>query len=237
MMKTLTLVLAVLVSSCAGPARYGMVEDPQTGMQFGSAIEKNIFVDSSQFANRTVKVTTRNVSGDRNYQLGGFEHDLARALQARGYAPTSSEKFGIRFDLNVLYSGHIQSNMTNQYAFLGAGAGGVAGYRSDTRAGTAAGALAGATIGSIIGSNVTDDTYIVVAEVSIGVTDAASAGSSTITFSSSPPMQRQSTGAVNPFREVLRTKIAVYAGGRNTAQSQVADEIRRRLVDIASNSL
>lgn len=237
MMKALALVLAVLMSSCAGPAQYGMVKDPQTGMQFGSAIEKNIFVDSSQFANRTVKVTTRNVSGDRTYQLGGFDNDLSRALQARGYAPTSSEKFGIRFDLNVLYSGHIQSNMTNQYAFLGAGAGGVAGYRSDTRAGTAAGALAGATIGSIIGSNVTDDTYIVVAEVSIGVTDAASAGSSTITFSSSPPVQRQLTGAVNPFREVLRTKIAVYAGGRNTAQSQIADEVRRRLVDIASNTL
>ena len=41
----------ITLFGCAAPARMGMVKDPETGLQFGSKIEKNLFVDSSQFKN------------------------------------------------------------------------------------------------------------------------------------------------------------------------------------------
>jgi hypothetical protein len=38
-----------------------------------------------------------------------------------------------------------------------------------------------------------------------------------------------------PFREVLRTKIAVFAGGRNIKQQQVTEQVKQRLVNIVCN--
>jgi hypothetical protein len=228
-----------LVTGCAAPARYGMVKDGATGLQFGSATERNIFLDSSQFKNRTVKVTIRNTSGDSASQVNQYVDSLAATLKGKGYVPTNLDSFGLRVDLNVIYSGQIQRNMTSEFAFLGGAAGGVAGYRADNRGSTVAGALIGATVGAVLGSNVTEDTYIVVAEVSIGVADASSpsSGQQVITFGSSPPMQKDTTSNFSPFRQVLRTKIAVYAGGRNVDQQQVANEVRQRLIGIVGEAI
>jgi hypothetical protein len=226
---------------CAAPGRMGMVTDAQTGLQFGSVIEKNLFMDASQFKNRSIKVTTRNASGDQAYQVAAFTNDLNSSLSRKGYQPTSADSFGIKLDLNVLYSGHVQQNMQSQYAFLGGTAGGISGYRSNAMAGTAAGILVGATIGSIIGSNVTDDTYVIIAEVSLGVTDSitgAPVNTKSITFGSSPKLQEdQASSNFKPFREVLRTKIAVYAGGRNVSQWQIAEQVKQRLISIVSDSI
>lgn len=226
---------------CAAPARMGMVADAQTGLQFGSVIEKNLFMDASQFKNRSIKLTTRNASGDQAYQIAAFTNDLKDALAKKGYQPTSADSFGIKMDLNVLYSGHVQQNMSSQFAFLGGAAGGIAGYRSNVSAGTAAGTLVGATLGSIIGSNVTDDTYVIVAEVSLGVTDSvagAPVDTKTITFGASPKLQEDKVPSnFKPFREVLRTKIAVYAGGRNVSQQQIAEHVKQRLISIVSDSI
>lgn len=229
-----------LVSGCAAPSRLGMVKDPQTGLQFGSVIEKNLFIDASQFKNRSIKVTTRNASGDQAYQVGGFTNDFNAAFSQKGYTPTQADSFGIKLDINVLYSGQVQTSMQSQFGFLGAAAGGIAGYRSNAVAGTATGMLVGATIGSIIGSNVTDDTYIVIAEVSLGVTDnigSAGGDKKTITFGSSPKLQEELPKNFTPFREVIRTKIAVYAGGRNASQQQIAAQVKQRLVNIVSDSI
>lgn len=231
---------AILIGGCAAPARMGMVKDPQSGLQFGSMIEKNLFIDASQFKNRSIKVTTRNASGDQAYQVGGFTNDFNTAFSRKGYTPTQADSFGIKVDINVLYSGHVQTNMQSQFGFLGGAAGGIAGYRSGATAGTAAGMLIGATIGSIIGSNVTDDTYIIVAEVSLGVTDnlgLAGGDKRIITFGSSPKLQEQVPSNFTPFREVIRTKIAVYAGGRNASQQQIAEQVKQRLVNIVSDSI
>jgi hypothetical protein len=232
-----TLATAAVLVACASPNRNGMVLDAGSGVQYGSSVEKNIFLDSSQFPDKRVKVTSRNVSGDVSYQITDFEADISAALAKRGYAPANGENFGLRFDINVLYSGQIQKNMSSEFAFLGGAGGAVAGYRADGRGSTAGGALAGAALGGLIGSAVTDDTYIVVAEVSIGVNSAASTERTVITLGSSPPLQRQTTAGLVPFREVLRTKVAVYAGGRNLGQQAVVRELRRRLLDIASNTL
>lgn len=226
---------------CASPARMGMVRDPHTGIQMGSTIEKNIFIDSSQFHNRTVKVAIRNTSGDGEYQIASFVNNLKHSLASKGYTPTEADTFGIKVDLNVLYSGQVQKNMAAQFGFLGAAAGGISGYRSNSPAATTTGLIAGATLGTILGSYITEDTYIVVAEVSIGVTDSigdSSNNKKTITFGSSPRAQEEFLPKnYRPFREVLRTRISVYAGGDNTSQQQIAEQVRQRLVAIVSESI
>lgn len=240
--KYWVILCVVSLAGCADTSRMGMVKDAKTGLQFGSQIERNIFIDPSQFRNKTIKITTRNVSGDQAYQLGSFNNNLNNAFSSKGYVPTTSDSFGIKLDLNVLYSGQIQQNMASQFAFLGGAAGGIAGHRSNSGAGgTAAGAIVGATVGSILGSYVTDDTYIIVAEVSFGVTDSisdAQLDKKTITFGSSPKLQEENIPKnFKPFREVLRTKIAVFAGGRNVSQQQIAEQVKQRLISIVSDSI
>ena len=238
--------LALVIGGCASsPSRMVMVKDPQTGMQLGSAIERNIFIDPSQFSNRSIKITTRNGSGDQAYQLGAFTGSLKNAFANKGYVPTEADSFGIKLDLNVLYSGQIQENMSSQFSFLGGAAGAVTGYRSNyrgsTEGNTVAGALVGATIGGILGSFVTSDTYIVVAEVSIGIPDGTSEGGGdkkTITLGSSPTLQEEIIPRnYRPFREVKRTKVAVYAGGSGGSQEQIADQVRQRLIRIVSDAI
>lgn len=240
--KSILSILSVaLITSCAAPPRLGMVVDPQTGLQFGSMIEKSIFMDSSQFKNKSIKVSTRNVSGDQAYQVAAFADDLNGAFSRKGFIPTQADSFGIKLDINVIYSGQIQTNLGSQFAFLGGVGGGIAGYRSNAVAGTSTGMLVGATIGSIIGSNITDDTYIVIAEVSLGITDSLGnegGDKKVISFGSSPKLQEEKlTSNFKPFREVMRTKIAVYAGGRNINQAQIAEQVKRRLVGIVSESI
>lgn len=240
--KSITAVfLAAIVSGCVAPARMGMVTDPQTGLQFGSRIEKNLFVDSSQFLNKSIKVTTRNASGDQAYQVAAFSNDLNAAFARKGYIPTQADSFGIKLDVNVLYSGQIQTNLSSQFSFLGGAAGGIAGSRSDMVSGTAAGLLVGATLGSIIGSNITDHTYILIAEVSIGIADSVGGqggDKKVIAFGSSPKLQEEKLQSnYRPFREVIRTKVAVYAGGRNVSQYQIAEQVKQRLISIVSDSI
>lgn len=235
----LLLAIAGLVAGCAQPTRYGMVEDPETGLMWGSAIERNLVIDATQFENRTVKLNLRNVSGDPNYDLTRFRERLLDALRAKGYKPTEGDDFGVKFDVNVLYSGHIQTNLAGEYGFLGATAGGVAGYQGGHPArNMAAGMVAGATLGAIAGSYARDDTYITVAEVTIAVADQyRGTTKKTITFSASPPMQEVRPSSIKPFEALLQTKVAVYAGGRNVTQSQISNGVRERLAHIVANAI
>jgi len=210
-------VLCIGLSNCAPKRHQGFLRDPITGIEYGSVVERNIFVDSSQFEDRTMKVTMRNVSGDSNYELGHFRTRVEDSFRNKGYVPIQSGDFGIRLDLNVLYSGHVQEDMAAEYGFLGAAAGGIVGYRSDADAGTAIGVLSGATLGSIVGSYVRKDTYIMVAEVSIGCSrPEAYKHEKKVTSGSSPKLQPDyedtSIRGFSPFAEVLRTRLAVFAG-------------------------
>ncbi|MDG1096222.1 MAG: complement resistance protein TraT [Methylophilaceae bacterium] len=227
--------LVTMLSSCAETTRNGMVRDSKSGIQIGSVVEKAFFVDSSQFKNKRIKITTRNVTGNPDFRLQAFEKDFESAMQGKGFIPVKDDSFGIKMDINVVYNGHAQTNLSKQFAFLGGSAGGIAGYRSEMKAGTAVGVLTGATLGSIIGSYITNDTYVIVTEVSIGITDYESPDSNTkvIKFSSSKDLQvEKSRDNFNPFREVVSTKIAVYAGGRNVEQEQIIAPIKFRLTDI-----
>jgi hypothetical protein len=245
-LATLSGVAVLALSGCGNlanpPARMGMVKDPDTGLQLGSVVEKNIVTDASFHQNKRIKVRTRNTSGDAAFDLKRFTNQIEAAYQAAGYQPTKADDFGVMVDVNVMYSGQVQRNLANEFAFLGATAGGIAGYRSDAAAGTAIGVAAGATLGSIIGSFVTDDTYIIVARVTFGVIKGpAKRDGKTITFSRSitghpededeKEEKRQQRG----IRDAVTTRVSVFAGGRNVRQAEIAEQVRQRFVRIISD--
>jgi len=233
----------LLLSSCVGQqtTRMGMVKDPKTGLMFGSVVGRNIVTDASFYNNNKIKVRTRNTSGDRAFGLREFTDELRKTYANNGYQPTAENDFGLLVDVNVMYSGQIQRNMSSQYALLGAAGGGIAGYRSQANAGTVIGTVAGATLGSILGSFVTDDTYIIVADVTFGIIKKYNKSSKTVTFSRSPKLSNIDDTDDNEkiiargFKKTYHTQVAVYAGGRNVSQAEIANEVRRRIIRIVGD--
>ena len=225
----LAVALAAL-AGCAPRQRPGMVVDPVTGLQYGSVVERNLVIDASQFENPRLKLRIRNTSGDPAFDLAGFRDALESAYRAKGYEPVADDGFGVLLDVNVLYSGQTSENLSAEYGFLGAASGGVGGYYVDAEPGIAAGGVAGATLGAIIGSYITEDTYIVVAEVTLAVPDGRS-GSTEKKIHFGVDGQTDSDtrkSGRSRFDEQIRSGIAVYAGGSNTGQAEIAEGVRRR---------
>ena len=230
------LFLSMVVSGCAYQSHLGMIADPQTGLAQGSAIQKNIFLDSSQFKNKKIKISIRNTSGDSDFNLYAFKKDLQINFLRKGYETTDEDDFGIKFDVNVVYSGQVTRNMAKEFGLLGGAVGGIVGYRAKARAGTAIGIVSGATIGHIIGSYVTEETYIVIAEVRIGISKSKKErGKKVIIFSSSSSKEEESESSFTPFERQISNKIVSYAGGRNIPKGQVAHVVRQRLIRILSD--
>jgi hypothetical protein len=229
------------VTGCVGAptTRMGMVKNPETGLMIGSTVSASLVTDPSFYRNSRMKIRTRNTSGDAVFDLGGFENQIRDAFAGRGYEPVDDDDFGLLLDVNVMYSGHIQTNMSAQYGFLGAAAGGLAGARqSGTVTGVGIGTVSGATLGSIIGSYVTDDTYIIVTRTTFGVTNRNSSGrGKTITLSGSESYKSGADADDEPsgLKRTAPVDIAVYAGGRSTPQSAIASQVRERVVRIVSN--
>jgi len=235
-----------VLSSCVGnvgqpTTRMGMVKDPKTGLMFGSVIESNLVTDASFYKNNKMKVKIRNTSGDIAFGLREFSKQLSNAYARNGYEPTKENDFGLLVDVNVMYSGQIQTNMADEYSFLGAAAGGVAGYRSSAAAGTAIGTVAGATLGSILGSFVTDDTYIIIAKVTFGVIKKTKKSRKRVTFSTSVKLKNvddpdeDEMVVKRGFKKTYSTQVSVYAGGRNVTQAEIADKVRNRIIQIVGD--
>jgi hypothetical protein len=233
---TVLCALLILVA-CAPQSRMGMVVDRSTGLQFGSAVERNIVLDASQFANRHIKVRIRNTSGDSAFDLKEFKTRLENSYRSSGYRPTDDDDFGILLDVNVVYSGQASRSLSTEFAFLGGATGGIVGARGRTEAGTAIGILSGVALGSIVGTYVSEDTYIVVAQVSLRVGNPSESDSSkTIVFDSSKREESESASRnFKPFRERIDSGVSVYAGGRSIPQSRIAEEVRNRFVRILSD--
>lgn len=234
----------LFLAACIGqqPSRLGMVKDPETGLMFGSAVDGTLVTDSSLFRNKKIKVRVRNTSGDTAFDMKTFTRQLEKAYEEAGYKPDRSEDFGLMVNFNVKYSGQIQSNLSTEFGFLGAGAGAIQGYRSKANAGTAIGALGGATIGGILGSFVTDDTYIIVADVAfVEIKTPSKREGKSITFSRSitghvedeedEEIRRQSRG----IKKSNVINVAVFAGGRNVAQAEIAQQVKERFARIVSD--
>jgi hypothetical protein len=219
----------------------GMVKDPVTGLQMGSIVEKNFVTDPSFYLNRKVKVRTRNTSGDTAFYLSSFSEKLRSAYASNGYELSSvNDDFGLLIDVNVLYSGQVQRDLSREFSFLGLAGGGAAGAAKEGAVGAAAGMLIGATLGSIIGSFVTDDTYIIIAQVTFGEIKNKNKEKKSIRFSRSPKYNfeeedKEEESSLRSFKQTHSTKIAVFAGGRNVPQSRIAEDVRQRIIRIVSD--
>lgn len=238
------LLLTLLIAGCVGAptSRLGMVKDSSSGLMIGSTVEKSIVTDSSFHKNKKIKVRIRNTSGDTAFDMYGFRGQVERAYENIGFEPSNDDDFGILVDVNVRYSGQIQTNMAAEYGFLGASAGGLAGAARGTGStDVGIGVVSGATIGSIVGSFVTDDTYIIVTDVTVAtVRDRTTTKpAKTITFSRSPKTDEEKEEDRNSSKRGLknsvRTGVAVYAGGRNTSQAEIAGMVRQRIARIVGN--
>jgi hypothetical protein len=229
------------------PSRLGMVKDPETGLQIGSVVERTFVTDPAFHRDKRVKLRVRNVSGDAAFDLRGLEGEIKSAYRDTGYIPTDGDEFGVLVDLNVRYSGQTQRNLATEFGFLGAAAGGLAGVstnQSNPALGAGVGAVAGATLGSILGSFVTDDTYIIVAQLTIGLVRGpfATDGRS-ITFDRSPAATREEEAArreretARGLRETHSTGVSVFAGGRNVRQAEISGMVRERFVRIVRDIL
>lgn len=235
----LLLTTPFLLPACNPQSRMGMVKEPASGLQFGSVVERNIVTDPSFHQNRRVKLRIRNTSGDQAFDLQGFQRQIEQAYAQAGYQPVSDQTFGLLVDVNLMYSGQVQQTLTREFGFLGAAAGGLAGAARGEAIAAVAGTAAGATLGSILGSYVTDDTYIIVGRVTVGsVRGSRPSEGKRITFSRSiagtieDEEEREERRRSRGFDSNVSTGVSVFAGGRNTAQAEIAAEVRSRLARI-----
>ena len=231
------------LAACVNPpARMGMVKNPETGLQIGSVVERNLVTDATFYHNRKLKIRIRNTSGDVAFDLGSFSNNLRAAFIANGYTPTDGNDFGLLIDVNVMYSGHVQTNLAKEYGFLGAAGGGLSGaaISGGDAIGTTGGVFAGAVFGSILGSYVTDDTYIIISRVTFAEIKGKPKSQKSISFSRSPKHRyededRKGQKNSRGFKNSYSTGVSVFAGGRNVRQSHIAGQVKSRIIRIVSN--
>lgn len=239
----LALLFAFTLGACdtlPNKPRLGMVVDEQSGLMFGSAIEGSLVTDATFYADRTLKVRTRNTSGDSAFNLNGFTNDLEAAYQSKGYTPISDgEPFGLMMDINVLYSGQVQTNQAMQFSVVGALLGST--YGGDTDRGRITATASGAALGNILGQFATDDTYMIIAEVTFGVVKRHKLSQRRVTFSRSKKLAHIDDPTEDEkvyrrgFKKTFTTQFTVFAGGRNLSQSAIAEQVRQRAVRIAAD--
>ena len=233
----LVFLTSLAIGSCAPQSRMGMVVDQRTGKQIGSVVERSFVVDATQFRDPRLKLRIRNTSGDPLFNLGGMSSFIERSYQRKGYQEESGGEYGLLVDVNVVYSGQVSRNLMREFSFLGGTAAGLAAYGA-TRGGieTAAGVLAGATLGSIVGRYQRQETYIVVAEVSLAVIDKKRGSKEAkIVFGKTQDKKDTKSSEFRGFRDRASTKISVFAGGRNVDQGSIAQSVRDRFRSILAD--
>lgn len=232
---------AIALSACTRPAdnRLGMVTDDETGLMYGSAIQDNLVTDASFYSNRKIKVRSRNTSGDPAFGLDAFTGDLNTAYAQKGYEPTTADDFGLMMDINVIYSGQAQTTRVGGFSLIGALLG--MSYGGQTQRGLVTGTVIGAELGDIIGRYDTQDTYMVVANVTFAVMKPYRQSRRRVTFSRSEKIDdlddpnEDDTVIMRSIKKSYSTQIAVYAGGRNVAQSDIAEHVRQRTMRIVAD--
>ncbi|WP_027721267.1 complement resistance protein TraT [Maridesulfovibrio zosterae] len=224
------LLSAMLLAGCRSTQRMGMVRDQKTGLLYGSMMNGNIFMDPSQFDNPVIKLTIRNTSGDPAINLKAMRSYLENAYREKGYEITRKNKFSIHLDVNLRYSGQITQDTVNEVGFIGGVGGAYAGARVGKSAdATVIGAASGASIGAIAGQYATQDTYIMIAEVGLGLVDkTAKRKKYVINFGDTQIKRHDEETGFTAYRAREAVQIAVYAGGDSTQQSKIVKGVSQR---------
>lgn len=240
-LKVLALVMTTFfLGACA-------TSQPQSKFRSGSALSKNLFVDSSQFANKKVKLRLRNSSGDPSLNVSYIRNEISQGLSQAGYTLTEGDDFGILLDLNAYQFESISSarNGNNSNA-IGALLGGVAGYEGAKRpgglssgSGVIIGTIAGATLQEVLRYANETSTFILVADVNVGVKkknnterDYFVVGGNRI---ADEPKIEDQTFASFALKDTV--KVMVYAGDEATNRSSTITSLEQRLGRIVANML
>lgn len=233
---------AILMVGCASSSMANRSE-----FQIGSAISRNLFVDSSQFANRTIKLRLRNSSGDDDLDIGRLRQSIESNLLAAGYS-ISDKNFGIVMDINAFQFRTIATSNASSNKGIGVLLGGVLGYEATRRSsdiaagsGLILGAVAGSTLEDILRSHDSRSTYLTLCDVNIGLVRKESTtndrfiiGGNRIEY---PKDTEQDKDAYTGFamRETIR--VAVYAGDSSERVTHTIGAIVDRLGRVIANLL
>jgi Enterobacterial TraT complement resistance protein len=237
-----TLVFAAMLNGCATQPAVS-----QKAFQIGSATSRNLFVDSSQFANRTIKLRLRNSSGDPDLEVGRLRQSIEAGLRSAGYE-LSDQNFGIVMDVNAFqFRTAAVSNVTTSSG-LGMLLGGVVGYETAKRSGDVGtgsgailGAVAGAAIEEIIRNHGTRSTYLALCDVNIGIVRKESTKNDRFIIGGNAIERRQDDDkekdAYTGFAMRDTVRVAVYAGDDSAHANQTVGSIVDRLGRVIANLL
>lgn len=230
LMAVAMLVALVLMTGCRSKQRMGMVRDQKTGLMYGSMTSSNFVVDASQFDTPSMKLTIRNTSGDPAINLKALRKTLEKAYTDKGYKVVTTGKYSMHLDINLRYSGQISQNMVDEISLWGGAGGGYIGASAGrTLDSLVLGSASGAAIGAIIGQYMTQDTYIMVADVVLGIVDKyAKKRKFVVQFDDTQIDWQDEDDGFTSYRSRERLQTAVYAGGDNTAQSKIVRGVTLR---------
>lgn len=213
-------------------------------LKIGSATSKNVFIDASQFANRTVKVRLRNSSGDPSIDVSSLRVAVESGLRTAGYQ-IAEQNFGILVDVNLYFMNSVAQGRQRASNEVGALLGGVAGYEMAKRPG-GMGAGSGALLGAIAGATLQDvlrysneyDTYLVLTDVNIGVVKQENKKKDFFVIGGNRIEQREEdNGTFESFAMRETLKVAVYGGDKRERRTQVMNAMQDRLTHVLSNLL
>ena len=225
---TIFLLAAVIgIAGCSSNAsRMGMVREPSTGLQYGSVIEKSLFVDPQQFRDKTIKVTTRNTSGDSAFDLGSFTNELQGAYVAtkRPMSPSVSRSTSTSI---AGISAVILRPSLHSWAGPSAGLADIAQARMRNGNWYSRGR-------SVQPRECrSEDTYIIVVEVASGLPNSREIRRSKNRCLGLVPLQETEIVS-SPFKRNADARRGLRRR-RNVGQAAVAGEVKRRLVRIISD--
>jgi uncharacterized protein YcfJ len=229
---------AIILSGCVSSAgnRLAMVRNEETGLMYGSQVSGSLLTDPAFFPNKKLKLTIRNTTGDDAFKMREFRDQIEGAYLDKGYDITDDSDFGLKVDVNVVFSGQLQSDRMEEYAGIGLVGGSLMGNRSKAHDGQNLWTAAGAGMGAILGANDKEDTYIIVTKVTVGIRDRKRQRRKVITFSRSEKIRDYDDDeSFGKWRETATIGVAVYAGGRNTPQDKISAEVRRRISNIVGD--
>lgn len=225
------MIMALLfMTGCRSKQRMGMVRDQKTGLLYGSMTSGNFMVDPSQFDTPVIKLTIRNTSGDPAINLKALRKAIESAYIDKGYKVVKTGKYSTHLDINLRYSGQISKNMVDEVSLWGAAGGAYMGANLGRNLDSLVlGSASGAAIGAIIGQYTTQDTYIMVADIILGVVDKyAKKRKAIIQFDDTQIKWEDEDDGFTSYRSRERLQLAVYAGGDNTPQNKIVRGVTLR---------
>lgn len=214
------------------------------GLLVGSEMSKNLFLDSSQFASRKVKLRLRNSSGDPQLDMARLRGTIEAGLRDAGYQMVDKD-FGILMDVNLFQVQSAAATRVKDTSGLSVLLGGVVGYevaRNQSRgiasgSGAILGAIAGYKLEEVIRAHSEVTSYIALSDVNIGVVRRESRAADSFVIGGNK-LELKDESEPPEFTNFARretVRIAVYAGDDYDKRNQTIAALVERLGRIVAN--